>query len=150
MWRQCSRAKWLTSGDKNIKYFHQRASMQRRKNIIKNLIKLDGDIAEEVVEMKIMATILNQNFYTSKGTSNMHDVLNTIPRKVTESMNEHLMEEYMDKEIKNALFQMFPAKAPAQMVFSHIFSVQLGSLRARCNSSYPPYSVRRGKCGGDK
>jgi hypothetical protein len=100
--------------------------MQRRKNRIKNLIKLDGDIAEEVVEMKIMATILNQNFYTSKATSNMHDVLNTIPRKVTESMNEHLMEEYMDKEIKNALFQMFLAKAPARMVFSHIFQCNWG------------------------
>lgn len=41
MWRQRSHIKWL-HGDKNKKYFHQRACMRIRKNLIKLLTKHDG------------------------------------------------------------------------------------------------------------
>ena len=36
-WMQCSRANWLTQGDRNTSFFHSFASARRKKNFIKRL-----------------------------------------------------------------------------------------------------------------
>jgi hypothetical protein len=46
MWRQRSLIDWLSEGDKNSKFFHQRASMRRRKNLIKTLARDDGQLTD--------------------------------------------------------------------------------------------------------
>ena len=42
----------------------------------------------------------------------MEDVLDLVPVKVSAEMNEGLMALFTEKEVKEALFQMFPTKAP--------------------------------------
>jgi hypothetical protein len=42
----------------------------------------------------------------------MDQVLNTVPVKVTQAMNEGLVAPFEKEEVKAALFQMFPTKAP--------------------------------------
>jgi len=42
----------------------------------------------------------------------MASVLNTVPTKVTPNMNDQLLAPFTEKEVKEALFQMFPTKAP--------------------------------------
>ena len=39
-------------------------------------------------------------------------MLNTVPAKVTPEMNDQLLAPFEEKEVKEALFQMFPTKAP--------------------------------------
>ena len=53
-----------------------------------------------------------KDFYTSEGTDDMASVLDTVPTKVTLEMNDQLLAPFMEKEVKEALFQMFPTKAP--------------------------------------
>lgn len=50
--------------------------------------------------------------YEAEGTSNMNEVLDTVPCKVTHEMNNRLLSPYTEREVKDALFQMFPTKAP--------------------------------------
>lgn len=52
----------------------------------------------------------------------MEAVLNTVPIKVTPEMNELLLAPFEGKEVKEALFQMFPTKAPRPDGFpAHFF-----------------------------
>jgi len=104
MWRQRSRVQWLSEGDKNSKYFHQRASMRRRKNIVRTLTRQDGQAIDDRVEMQNMVDDFYKNLYTSKGVQGMDHVLNHVPRKVTPAMNGILTAEFEPEEVKKALF----------------------------------------------
>lgn len=122
MWRQRSRVQWLSSGDRNTKFFHLRASIRRKKNMIKALQNSLGVITYDPDELKVMVNDFYKNLYTTEGVSNMEAVLNCIPRKVTPEMNEVLCAHYTNEEVKAALFQMFPTKAPGPDGFpAHFF-----------------------------
>ena len=122
MWKQCSRILWLSAGDRNTRFFHIRASRRRRRNRIARLKKPDGQVTKNVQEMRDLATSFYRELYTSEGTSNMDAVLNTVPTKVTAAMNSSLLAAFSEKEVKEALFQMFPTKSPGPDGFpAHFF-----------------------------
>jgi len=112
MWRQRSRLEWLASGDKNTKKFHMRASMRRKKNMIKALENALGVNISDPAELRTLVTDFYKSLYTSAGVSNVDQVLQHVPTKVTQSMNEALVSPYTREEVKIALFHMAPTKAP--------------------------------------
>jgi hypothetical protein len=59
-----------------------------------------------------MARDFYGTLYTSEGTSGMEEVLRSVPVRVTRAMNEMLGAPFTDEEVKIALFQMYPLKAP--------------------------------------
>lgn len=72
--------------------------------------------------MGTMTTDLYKHLYTTEGTTNMAEVLNHVPMKVTPEMNSKLTASYTEVEVKEALFQMFPTKAPGPDGFpAHFF-----------------------------
>jgi hypothetical protein len=122
MWRQRSRIEWLSDGDKNSKFFHQRASMRRRKNLIKALTGSDGQTVEDPEALKSMMNDFYKNLFTSEGVQDMHNVLDHVPRKVSAQMNDTLTTDFTEEDVKKALFQMFPTKAPGPDGFpAHFF-----------------------------
>ena len=113
-------------GDKNTYFFHLRASRRRRKNQIKSLQREDGHLTDNVHEMESLTTSFYQQLYTSEGVHDMAQVLDTVPTKVTQDMNDMVNAPYSQKEVKTALFQMFPTKAPGPMTSPLIFSSIIG------------------------
>jgi hypothetical protein len=103
MWHQRSRIQWLSEGDKNTHFFHQRASRHRRKNKIGHLKRSDGGtVTDDRQEMKELTREFYENLYTSDGTRGMEEVLSHVP--VTPDMNAKLLTPFENKEIKEALF----------------------------------------------
>jgi hypothetical protein len=102
-------------------FFHQRASRRKAKNRIVKLNRPDGSECTNLDELHGMAMDFFGNLFKSEGTSNMHLVLDHVRRKVTDEMNHFLCAPFDENKVKNALFQMFPTKSPARMVFLHIF-----------------------------
>jgi hypothetical protein len=62
-----------------------------------------------------------EELFSSEPTISMDSVLDAIPEKVDERMNEELGKPYSNKEIKDALFQMGPTKAPGLDGFPAMF-----------------------------
>jgi hypothetical protein len=112
MFRQRSRQDWLQAGDRNTKYFQNRASHRRRKNMVRSLRRDDGSICSTNEGMLAMAKQFYEKLYSSEGSNNAEPVLALIDQCVTEDMNRSLAGGFSDKEIEEALFQMGPTKAP--------------------------------------
>ncbi|XP_015969290.1 uncharacterized protein LOC107492746 [Arachis duranensis] len=111
-WGQRSRLKWLKWGDKNTAFFHATTIQRRMRNRIDKLkneaghwIQGDRDI------MRLVETHFTKLF-TSEGDRNIEDCIREIPTRVTKEMNDELMGEIKDEEIKNAVFSTGRLKAP--------------------------------------
>lgn len=74
--------------------------------MVKKLQRADGTMTADATEMEHMATNFYRDLFTSEGTANMQRVIDTVPRKVSQEMNDSLTAEYTPEEIKNALFQI--------------------------------------------
>lgn len=112
MWRQRARVEWLSAGDKSMKFFHLRVDLRHKKNMIKALQNSLGVEISDPAELKVLANDFYKSLYLSERVQNMYAVLNHVPRNVTVEMNSNLCAPYTKEEVKIALFQMFPTKAP--------------------------------------
>jgi predicted RNA binding protein with dsRBD fold (UPF0201 family) len=110
--RQRSRVRWLKEGDRNTAYFHAQAAQRKRINKIANLRRLDGSVCVNEVGDKCEVQAFYQNLYTSQGFSDLGELLDFVPEKVSMGMNELLTNPFSAEEVREALFQMAPSKAP--------------------------------------
>jgi hypothetical protein len=127
MWRQRSRIQWLSEGDQNTKFFHQKASGRKKRNRISRITRSDGSVTEDLDEMKNMTVDFYKQLYTAEGTMGVNEVLSHVPVKVSAEMNEGLTREVSAEEVKSALFQMQPSKAPGSDGYpAHFFQKHWG------------------------
>jgi hypothetical protein len=87
---------------------------------------------EDDQEMATLMTEFYKDLYRSEGVDRMEEVIRVIPCKVSAQMNDKLMEPIVESEVKNALFQMFPMKAPGPDGFlAHFFQTHWISVGKR-------------------
>ena len=93
-------------GDKNTKYFHQRASQQRRKNHIHGFMDEIGWWSTSESDIDRVAKSYFQNFFTLSNPTNLEGVLDSVDKVVTPNMNHTLLQSYTLDEVKRTLFNM--------------------------------------------
>ena len=111
-WRQRSRSIWLPTGDKNTKYFHNRASQRRRKNHISEVFDTEERWCTSDEQIAHVAESYFQELFSTAHPQNIESVLESVQRKVTSHMNESLTRPYIAEEVRLTLFQMYPSKSP--------------------------------------
>jgi hypothetical protein len=89
---------------------------------------VDNLLTEDVVEMGRLMSDFYKELYTFERTMGMERVLQMVPTKVTREMNDKLLLPFAEGEVKEALFQMFPTKAPGPDDFQAHFFQRLWCL----------------------
>ena len=87
-------------------------SQRKRMNRIKKLKCSDGTMCTTPEEDREEVQSFFENLYMSQGFRQMEDLLEYVPSRVTDRMNHELQKPYTAEEVKKALFQMAPSKAP--------------------------------------
>jgi hypothetical protein len=121
MARQRSRVEWLREGDRNTAFFHAKASARRKTNHIDVLVREDGSVCNDQSEIKGMVHTFYEELFTSEPLVAMDSVIDAIPAKMDDHMNVDLCKAFTNDEIKTALFQMGPTKAPGPDGFPAMF-----------------------------
>jgi hypothetical protein len=103
---------WLKEGDRNTGYFQAQATLRKRINRITSLERGDGHICTEPDEVKAEISSFFAALYQTQGYRAMDDLLDCVAPRVSEGMNDLLDKEYTAEEVKKALFDMAPSKAP--------------------------------------
>ena len=95
---------------------------EKRRNKISKLKTANGDFTESEQEMRDVTREFYRNLFHWVGVHHMDVVLGTVPVKVMPEMNDKLLMPFTGLEMKEALFHMFPTKAPGPDGFpAHFF-----------------------------
>lgn len=114
-WRQKSREVWLKAGDRNSKFFHNSTKARRECNKISCLKVGDGSLIEDLDEIKFSAVNYFQNLLNDWEGSNwkvQNTFLQFIPKLITQEQSNSLNAKFTEEEVKKAVFEMQPEKAP--------------------------------------
>lgn len=112
LWKQRSRLDWLKGGDKKTQKFYFKAPQRKKRSRIEGIEDVRGNWQQDphIVEREFV-----QYFRTLFSPSNpvdMSSILDTVPRVVIAEMNMMLLRQFNVEDVKIALFQMGPTKAP--------------------------------------
>ncbi|KAA3478810.1 Beta-glucosidase 46 [Gossypium australe] len=124
LWHQKARCDWLHLGDRNTKFFHSRTIKRRKFNRITNLRISNGEWCSNQDTLRSEAVKFFENLYGEEPQV-MRDLPNIRFPRLKDSEITFLKGEITDKEIKKALFDMAPLKAPGSDGFhAHFFQSQ--------------------------
>lgn len=111
IWFQRSRAKWLTDGDRNTIYDHIKAVQRGRRKRVSMIKNENGKCIEDTNLIKNMFTKFYQNLFTIN--IEVSDWIQTqFNYPIIDNYKLVLDSDICDEEIKEALFDMSPWKAP--------------------------------------
>ncbi|PNX92710.1 ribonuclease H [Trifolium pratense] len=112
MWRQRSRAVWLKDGDQNTKFFHNKASQRSKVNEIKKIKDEDGVWWRG--DQNVERVLINyfEDLFTSSNPSNIEATCEVVQGKLSEEHKAWCETDFSREEIKEAIDQMHPLKAP--------------------------------------
>jgi exonuclease III/ribonuclease HI len=112
MWRQRSRAVWLRDGDKNTKFFHNKASQRSKDNGITKIKDGAGVWKRGTEQIERVLISYFEDLFSSSSPSNIEETCAVVKGKLSDDHKRWCEMEYTEAEINEALHQMHPLKAP--------------------------------------
>ena len=127
-WKQKSRELWLKEGDSNSKFFHASTLIHRRRNFISK-IKLDsGQWIHTREDIEQYFTSKFQMLYNSSLPQIPEDINELLSPCISEAENAEFSNIPEPLEIKKAVWEMHPLKAPGPdglpgLFFKHYWEI---------------------------
>ena len=100
MWSLRARVNWLKDEDRNIRFFHSKASQRRHRNYIKGLFDSSGQWTTQPNQVVNTAINIYQQLFTTSNLENLKTVLAEIPQLVTVDMNATLTSTFTADEVE--------------------------------------------------
>ncbi|KAH7847549.1 hypothetical protein Vadar_027435 [Vaccinium darrowii] len=112
-WKQkYSRVNWLRHGDKNTRFFHSSVMRRRAFNRISGIEDSNGVWVDESSNVQAEFKHFFTDLFTASHDPHIAETLESIPHKISTTMNQSLTRPVTDLKIQEALQCMEPTKAP--------------------------------------
>lgn len=103
MWHQQSRNLWITNGDHNTTFFHQKASNRKDSNTIKGICDPARIWQEDDHVTKNIILKYFENIFRSSGPTNSSLLIDLVQSVITEDMNNFLTQVFIADKVHKAL-----------------------------------------------
>ncbi|KAG8501637.1 hypothetical protein CXB51_004070 [Gossypium anomalum] len=124
LWRQKARCDWLQFGNRNTSFFYNRTMQRRKSNRILALRISNGEWCSDQSILSDEALKFFEKLYGEKPSAKSNPPFNFFSR-LKEQDIDFLQKPVLNEEIKKALFNMAPLKAPRSDGFhAHFFQSQ--------------------------
>lgn len=120
-WSQKSRDQWVDEGDQNSKFFHDSAKSNRNNKRIDKLLDVNGNLQRSKASKGEVAVVYFTDLYKSSNPDDFHQLFQVFQAKVTNSMNEILIQPVSKEEVKEAVFSTKPSSAPGSDGMTGLF-----------------------------
>ena len=90
MWHQRSRHLWITDGDRNTSFFHQKASNRKDRNLIRGITDQNGVWQEDDQAVESIVLDYFNSIFRSNGPTDTAPITAAVRPVVTDQMNEYL------------------------------------------------------------
>ncbi|KAF9606495.1 hypothetical protein IFM89_025770 [Coptis chinensis] len=105
-WRHKARIEETFEGDRNTSYFHAIHKLRLNNYLIMEIKKSDGTILKQQHEIKQHVVSTFQNKYQAQYVQHNEQLLELIPKLISEDENAKLTNLPIDAEVKDAMFSM--------------------------------------------
>uniref|UniRef100_A0A803PSF4 Reverse transcriptase domain-containing protein n=1 Tax=Cannabis sativa TaxID=3483 RepID=A0A803PSF4_CANSA len=137
-WKQRSRVAWLRAGDKNTRFFRQKASNRKRNNYIRGLTLPDGSITHDTQTIFTQFHSYYTDLFCSQGTSSsaISSILQGVTNTLSPAQSAFLAEEFTADEIKTTMFSLSGDKSPSPDVLANRLKSVLHSVISPNQSAF--------------
>lgn len=127
-WAQKSKISWLKDGDRNTKFFHSSTIRRRKRNKVVKIRNGAGEWLERENEIAAQFGSFYRNLFTVGSVAGVDDILEVVPRVISDEDNLGLCEPVHDSEIRSVVFELGKCKAPGPDGFTGSFFSRHGRL----------------------
>ena len=120
-WKQQSRDKWLVVGDNNTGFFHASVKATRQRNQITKLVDDEGREFSTIGLMGKVATDYFEKLFKSSEGESLNGYFDGFEARVTDAMNQRLIREVTNAEIRDAVFAIKSSSSPGCDGMSSLF-----------------------------
>ncbi|XP_043725765.1 uncharacterized protein LOC122672341 [Telopea speciosissima] len=120
-WKQKSRVRWLKKGERNTIFFHTAINVQRCIGRVEKIRDANGEWIQGTENIALEVARFFADAFSSQGVTQDADLLDFIPRVVTDEDNAALLHIPSLDEVKEAVFALSQDSAPGPDGFSGYF-----------------------------